>query len=174
VYVTGRSANNSTITEEALGGTLEDLAESITALGGTCIPVRCDHNNDDEVKAVFDRIEKDHGKLDILVNNVFQKPNPPNGERDDNLLFKNFWEQPGWFWDALADVGLRSHYIASVYAVPLLRSAKTANPSKNPLIVHISSYGGITYTFNVAYGVAKAGVDRMAKDMNIELKPLGK
>lgn len=41
------------------------------------------------------------------------------------------------------------------------------------MIVHISSFGGVSYSFNVAYGVGKAGVDRMAKDMHRELKPYG-
>jgi NAD(P)-dependent dehydrogenase (short-subunit alcohol dehydrogenase family) len=45
--------------------------------------------------------------------------------------------------------------------------------TKTPLIVHISSFGGVSYSFNVAYGVGKAGVDKMAKDMHQELKPLG-
>lgn len=74
----------------------------------------------------------------------------------------------GWYWDALIDVGLRSHYIASCYAVPLMRKS-----TQSPLIVHVSSFGGISYSFNVAYGVGKAGVDRMARDMNHELAKLG-
>eukprot|EP00961_Rhodomonas_salina_P133332 1793671-Rhodomonas_salina.2 len=69
-------------------------------------------------------------------------------------------------------VGLRSHYVASSRAVPImLRNPPTANPSPPPLIAMISSFGGITYTFNVAYGAGKAAVDRLAKDMAVELKP---
>lgn len=50
---------------------------------------------------------------------------------------------------------------------------KVASGGRNPLIVHISSFGGVSYSFNVAYGVGKAGVDRMAKDMHRELNPFG-
>jgi dehydrogenase/reductase SDR family protein 1 len=63
--------------------------------------------------------------------------------------------------------------------VPLLKQTKERFYSKegskgtSPLIVHISSFGGVSYSFNVAYGVGKAGVDRMAADMHIELKSLG-
>jgi len=71
------------------------------------------------------------------------------------------------------NIGLRSHYIASCYAFPLLKKTKEANPSTSPLIVHISSFGGVSYSFNVAYGVGKAGVDRMARDMALEMAPYG-
>jgi NAD(P)-dependent dehydrogenase (short-subunit alcohol dehydrogenase family) len=47
------------------------------------------------VKAVFDRIEKEAGRLDILVNNAFQVPSRPDGSEDPELLFRDFWEQPG-------------------------------------------------------------------------------
>ena len=42
--------------------------------------------------------------------------------------------------------------------------------SKSGLIVNISSTGGLRYLFNVAYGVGKAGKDRMAADCAVELK----
>ena len=63
-------------------------------------------------------------------------------------------------------VGLRSHYVASVYAAPLLLESKG-------LIANISSFGGASYQVNVAYGVGKAGVDRLASDMAHELAPHG-
>ena len=44
---------------------------------------------------------------------------------------------------------------------------------KSGLIINVSSVGGLKYLFNVAYGVGKAGVDRMAADMAEELKPHG-
>eukprot|EP00607_Mallomonas_marina_P008743 CAMPEP_0182417230 /NCGR_PEP_ID=MMETSP1167-20130531/1662_1 /TAXON_ID=2988 /ORGANISM="Mallomonas Sp, Strain CCMP3275" /LENGTH=215 /DNA_ID=CAMNT_0024590639 /DNA_START=671 /DNA_END=1318 /DNA_ORIENTATION=+ len=71
------------------------------------------------------------------------------------------------------NIGLRSHYIASCYAFPLLKHTKEFNPTASPLIVHISSFGGVSYSFNVAYGVGKAGVDRMARDMALELTSYG-
>ena len=123
------------------------------------------------MKCLFDKIELEQGRLDILINNAFQIPTRPDGVFDKNLLFRDFWEQPGWYWDALINVGLRSHYISSCYAVPLMRKMRPSQ--RKPLIVHISSFGGVSYSFNVAYGVGKAGVDRMARDMNHELSKLG-
>jgi len=68
-------------------------------------------------------------------------------------------------WDQLHTVGLRSHYVASVFAAPLMVAQRRG------LIVNISSHGGGTYLFDVAYGVAKAAVDRLAADMAQELRP---
>jgi dehydrogenase/reductase SDR family member 1 len=174
VWVTGRSLNTDKITptDKKLGGTLEDIQKDINSLGGVARCFQCDHKDDSQVEALFKEIEKVDGRLDLLVNNAFQVPVNPSGEEDKDLLFRDFWEQPGWFWDSFNDVGLRSHYIASVYAVPLLKKtvSKCKNGDPNPMICHVSSFGGVSYSFNVAYGVGKAGVDRMAKDMAVELK----
>jgi dehydrogenase/reductase SDR family protein 1 len=129
--------------------------------------VLCDHSQDDQVKELFDRIEKEHGRLDLLVNNVFRIP--PGGT---DGLFGKFWEVGIDAWDYVHTVGTRSHYVASCYAVPLM---KKNNPCakgrmKRPMIAMISSFGGITYTFNVPYGVNKCAVDRLAKDMAVELR----
>ena len=72
-------------------------------------------------------------------------------------------------------VGCRSHYIASSYAVPIMlqNEPKAMGQMNRPFIAMISSFGGLCYTFNVAYGVGKASVDRMAKDMAFELKNFG-
>mmetsp|Transcript_35614 Transcript_35614/g.33772 ORF Transcript_35614/g.33772 Transcript_35614/m.33772 type:complete len:383 (-) Transcript_35614:124-1272(-) len=191
VYITGRSVGGSS-TDTKVGGTLEEVVSTISTYGGKGIAVACDHAIDTDVQKVYAQIEEDHGRLDILVNNAFQVPVPPNGIEDKDLLFKNFWEQPGWFWDSLMKVGLRSTYISTVYAMPLLKkTVENKNSSyvsnelpgsnrsvfilenKTPLIVHISSFGGVSYSFNVAYGVGKAGIDKMAKDMHTELKALG-
>lgn len=94
VYVTARSSQG-VVTDSELGGTLETLVAEVIALGGKCIPITCDHKNDDDVKRVLGQIEENEGRLDILVNNAFQVPVPPDGKYDPELLFRNFWEQPG-------------------------------------------------------------------------------
>jgi dehydrogenase/reductase SDR family protein 1 len=67
----------------------------------------------------------------------------------------------------MVGIGLRAHYVASVYAAPLLIAAQRG------LIANISSAGGGQYMFSVAYGVGKSGVDRLAADMAHELRPHG-
>jgi dehydrogenase/reductase SDR family protein 1 len=156
VYVTGRTVQAGV---HPLPGTIMQTAEEVTRLGGNGIAVRCDHSNDTEVEALFQRVRNEQGQLDILINNVIAFPDggPP---RDIP-----FWELPLTVWDQLHTVGLRSHYVASVFAAPLMIAQRRG------LIVNISSHGGGAYLFNVAYGVAKAAVDRLAADMAQELRP---
>jgi NAD(P)-dependent dehydrogenase (short-subunit alcohol dehydrogenase family) len=157
VYVTGRTLDDS---DAAVPGTIGATAEEVTAQGGEGIPVRCDHSRDEEIVALFERIRSERGRLDILVNNVFTIPSQPTFEG-------KFWEHPVSLWDELIHVGCRGHYVASHAAVPLLFEGDGG------LIVNISSFAGATYIFNVPYGVGKAAVDRMAKDMAVELRPHG-
>lgn len=141
-------------------GSLDETISAIDKAGGKGIGLSCDHADDSSVQAVFERIGRHHGRLDVLVNNVFAAPNvmPVNVP---------FWKTPISLWDTLHRVGLRSHYVASQLAVPLML------PQKRGLIVNTSSGGGVRYTFNVPFGVQKSGVDRMARDMAHELKPYG-
>jgi len=163
VYLTGRSLKPS----DDPRGSLQGTAEQIQASGGTAVALRCDHADDAQVKAVFERVGQDQGRLDILVNNVMSTPQrselPPGALSQWDL--HPFWEVPLKLWDSFHRVGLRSHYVASVYAVPLMIRTGSG------LIVNISSSGASRYADNVAYGVAKAGVDKLAADMAEELRP---
>ena len=161
------------VSNSIVGGpeTIEEAAKEVTDAGGLGIPVYCDHSKDEQVEALFQKVSEEQGRLDLLVNNAFRIP--PGGSDD---LFNKFWD--GDFsktWDSIHTVGSRSHFIASCYAVPIMRknNPKTLGKMQQPLIAMISSFGGITYTFNVAYGVGKAAVDRMVKDMSYELKKEG-
>ncbi len=155
VYVTGRSRAGSS----DLGGSIDETAELVTRRGGRGVAALCDHADDDAVSALFERVKREAGQLDVLVNNAFALP--------EGRLFGKFWELPIPQWDVYAGVGLRSHYVASVHA------ARIMVPAQKGLIANVSSFAGGTYAVSVAYGVAKAGVDRMAKDMAIELRKRG-
>jgi len=153
VYVTGR-----TVVEGAapLPGTVGATAEAVTAAGGKGIAVAIDHRDDAAVKALFERVEREQGRLDILVNNV--------AAIHDDLIAKGaFWELSLELVDIL-DVGLRSGYVASYYAAPLL--VRTGGG----LIVFTSSFGSACFMHGPAYGAQKAGVDKFAADMAVDLK----
>ncbi len=152
VYVTGR-----TVSAGPLPGTVHETAAQVTALGGRGVAVPCDHAVDAEVEALIERVVREQGKIDVLVNNAFAVP--------DGKLQAPFWELPIDFWDAMHRVGLRSHYVASVFA------ARHMVRARRGLIVNISSFGAKVYAVNVPYGVGKAGVDRMSRDMGRELSP---
>jgi dehydrogenase/reductase SDR family protein 1 len=154
VYVTGR-----TVAAGSLPGTIGETADEVTKLGGTGIAVACDHGDDAAVAATIARILEEAGHIDILVNNAFAVP--------DGRIIAPFWELPLDQWDTMHQVGLRSHYVASWHV------ARAMVARKRGLIVNVSSFGAKLYAVNVAYGVGKAGVDRMSRDMGRELAPHG-
>ncbi|XP_070575007.1 dehydrogenase/reductase SDR family member 1-like [Ptychodera flava] len=158
VYITGRTLAPK---DSRLRGSLQETAEEVKQRGGQCIPVQCDHSDDEQVKKLFDRVSSEqNGRLDVLVNNAYSAVTALSGD----AMGKKFWELPPEFWDEVNIVGLRGHYIASVYA------ARMMIPARQGLIINISSPGGLMYLFNVAYGVGKAGVDKMANDCAQELR----
>jgi NAD(P)-dependent dehydrogenase (short-subunit alcohol dehydrogenase family) len=155
VYVTGRTG---AIQTSRWAGTLRETAASITTAGGLGIPVACDHLDDAQTRALFDRVSKEHGKLDILVNNAF-------GMSDELAQPGRFWERSLDTWRQIIDVGLRSSFAASYFAIPLML------PQGRGLIVNTSSPGARAYLHVLPYGVGKAGHDKLAYDMAVELKP---
>ena len=155
VYVTGRSRQEG---DAPLPGTIFSTAEAVTEAGGTSIPVLCDHADDSQTEALFQQVEKDHGRLDILVNNATCLP-------DGLTQIGPFWEKPLSLLD-ITDVGMRSHYSATWFAAPLLVASKG-------LVVMTSSFGGRIYMHGPAYGAGKAAVDKMAHDMAVDFKPHG-
>jgi len=153
VYVTGRSIT-------------ENNVKSITNAGGKGIAIVCNHENDEEVKEVFEQIKQKEGKLDILINNAWGGYNRlRNRKKYKGFKWKDsFWKQPLELWDEMNNVGVRSNYVASVYATQMMINQEQG------LIVNISFYASRKYYGNVIYGVAKASVDKMTMDMSIELK----
>ncbi|NJN66391.1 MAG: SDR family NAD(P)-dependent oxidoreductase [Chloroflexaceae bacterium] len=159
VYVTGRSVRGAATTEN-LPGTIDETAELVTAMGGTGIPVRCDHTVDAEVAALFERVRQEHGRLDLLVNNVWG-----GYEHYDTHKFDGpFWEQPWWYWEGMFVAGVRAHYLASRFAASLML------PHRRGLIINISSGDGQKYRGNLLYDVAKTAVDRLAAGIAHELR----
>ena len=154
VYVTGRTEQEGVA---ALPGTIGETAQQVTAAGGRGIAVRCDHNDDKQVEALFEQVRADHGRLDILVNNA-------TALHDALTDTGPFWEKPLALTD-IWDVGMRSYYTASWYAAPLL----VANGGG--LVVNSSSFGGRIYMHGPAYGAGKAAVDKMAHDMAYYFRP---
>jgi NAD(P)-dependent dehydrogenase (short-subunit alcohol dehydrogenase family) len=160
VYITGRSWDASEAKDDVSGSLLETKL-AVEKAGGVCIPVQVDHKDDDQVESLFNKIEQEQkGQLDILVNNAFSGVKVL---RDSNG--QPFWENKTYLWDAVNNVGLRSHYITSMFA------ARMMTKRCQGLICTISSWGGISYIFGAAYGAGKASCDRLAADMAVELQP---
>jgi NAD(P)-dependent dehydrogenase (short-subunit alcohol dehydrogenase family) len=156
VYVTGRTLNPG---DHNLGGTIAETAAAVTAAGGKGIAVKCDSANDDEVKALFEQVMAEQGRIDILVNNAA-------AIYDELSMPGNFWEKPLKLGD-LINVGVRSGYVASWLAAPIMVKQNRG------LIVFTSAPGAVHYTFGPAYGAHKCGMDKMAHDMDIDFKHAG-
>jgi dehydrogenase/reductase SDR family protein 1 len=159
VIVTGRTTSAG---GHRLGGTIDETAKLVDQAGGRGVARKVDHADDEQVRALIDGVHREFGRIDILVNNVFTVPEPNNP--NENIFLGKFWTLPIWIWDAMHNVGLRSHYVASVFAAPHMVAARSG------LIVNVSSWGGKMNIFNVAYCVGKSAVDRMAEAMANDLR----
>lgn len=152
VYATGRSTRTQR-SEMNRSETIDETAEIIAAEGGMAIPVRVDHLDKEAVRNLIDRIRRDHGRLDVLVNDIW------GGE----LLME--WNKP--VWEHNLDNGLRmlrlaidTHLVTAHYALPLLISRPGG------LLVEVTDgtrdYNARNYRLSVFYDLAKIAVDRMA------------
>src|SRR5688500_5600295 len=109
VYVTGRSRRGAPAAAydgmrartglATLPGSIDETADDVTAAGGRGIAVACDHTDPDDVRALFARVEREHGRLDLLVNNAW------GGHESFTVesLRAPFWEQPLEHWESMFD-----------------------------------------------------------------------
>lgn len=159
VYVTGRSTRASGRTLD-YPGTIEDAAEAVTAAGGRGIPVRCDHTSMEEVQSLFQRVEAEAGRLDLLVNNAW-------GGHDLDHSMAPFWEQSLENWDTMFTGGVRAGILSSRFAAPLMMARGKG------LIVNTSFYDDDRYVGIFYYDLAKQALNRMAFALANELKGHG-
>lgn len=160
VYASGRStrAGRSPMDRPE---TIDETAERVTAAGGAGVAVRCDHADPDDVVALVARIRADHGRLDVLVNDVWG---------GDPLVT---WGQPLWEHDLGATLavlrnGVETHLITSHHAVPLLLEGEAG------LVVEVGDgKGDVPYRGNVPYDLVKQAVVRMGEALDAELRPHG-
>ena len=154
VYVTGRTV---TPGEYPLPGTIAETAAECDRRGGKGIAVQVDHANDEQVAALFDRVTARQGRLDILVNNAFAMP-------EDLTDPEPFWEKPMSNWE-MVDVGVRSNFVAAWHAARLM-VPQPVRPDRG----HLRLCRGDLHLRGHLRD-RKSAVDRMARDMAIELKP---
>jgi NAD(P)-dependent dehydrogenase (short-subunit alcohol dehydrogenase family) len=174
VYVTGRTTRDAHPPSldgmlrrsglAAVPGNIDDTADAVTAAGGRGVAVRCDHGDPDDVRALFARVEREHGRLDLLVNNAWGG----NETFTTASLSAPFWEQSLEQWTSMFDRGVRNHVVSCQLAAPLF----------------IRQQGGliVTTTFwdrghyirgNLFYDLAKATMNRLAFAVAEELRPHG-
>lgn len=161
VYCTGRSTKQQR-SEMNRPETIEETAELIEHDGGRAIPVRVDHLDPKQVEALVSKIEKEQGRLNVLVNDIWG---------GDHFIQ---WNTP--VWEHSLENGLRmlhlaidTHIITNHFALPLLIK------NKGGLVVEITDgiaeYNDKNYRVSLFYDLAKTSVVRMAWSLAQELKP---
>lgn len=160
VYVTGRSVRGKPTTDN-LPGTIEDSAEEVTRRGGQGIAIRCDHADESEVGALIRTIREQQGRLDILVNNAW------GGYEGERLMPAFFWQAPLRLWDTMFERGVKAHFLATYFAIPLMiESASAAAPG---LIAGTVAWDHDKYIGNF-YDVAKHSIVRLLWGLAKELR----
>jgi NAD(P)-dependent dehydrogenase (short-subunit alcohol dehydrogenase family) len=163
VYATGRTTRERR-SEIDRSETIEETAELVTEAGGEGIAVAVDHLESAQVAALVERIDSDHGRLDVLVNDIWGAEH----------LFE--WNKPVWEHDL--DRGLRllrlaidTHLITSHHALPLL----VREPGR--LVVEVTDgtadYNADHYRVSTFYDLAKTSVIRLAWAQAQELRDHG-
>jgi len=148
--------------------TIEETADLVTALGGTGIAIPVDHLNIEDVSALADRIRRDHGRIDILVNDIWGAEELKGGPSE--------WNTPIWELDIgkglrILRLAIDTHLITSHALLPLL----VARPGG--LLVEITDgtadYNATHYRLSVFYDLAKVAVNRLAFSQGHELAEHG-
>ncbi|UJR80747.1 SDR family oxidoreductase [Sandaracinus amylolyticus] len=159
VYCTGRSVRGA-IATSGRSETIDETAERVTAAGGRGIAVRVDHTREDEVRALFGRVEREAGRLDVLVNDVWGG--------DAKIDFgKTFWELDLAKSAGLIEQAVWSHVITSRHGAPLMVRANRG------LIVEVTDGDSLSYRGNLLYDLVKTSVIRLAMGMGYELRRTG-
>ena len=163
VYCLGRTLHAG---EGERGGSLTETVEQIEALGGQGIAVACDASNDGVLGDIIERVRRDDGRLDVLVNSVF------SATRLGPYIGKRFWETPSDIWESVVDLGARTAFFASRQAAPLMIET-AAEHGVTPVMVNVTGRGSVRYRYNVIYGVGKSATERLTRDMALDLKDHG-
>jgi NAD(P)-dependent dehydrogenase (short-subunit alcohol dehydrogenase family) len=165
VYATGRSSRTAGRSEVGRPETIEETGERVAAAGGDCIALRVDHLDPEPVRALVARIERDHGRLDLLVNDAWGG--------DTYLQFgKPLWELDLMGGLRMLRLGIDSHAITSHFALPLL----IRRPGG--LVIEMTDGdAGWDQSYRPGsgffYDLVKHAVIRMALAQSVELAPHG-
>ena len=152
VYCSGRSVRGNLASGASRPETIDETAELVTGAGGNGIAVRCDHTVDADVRALVDRVRRDHGRLDILVNDVW-------GGDALTEFGKTFWQVDLSKGRKMIDQAIWSHILTSHHAAPLMFDRGGQGTA---LIVEITDGDFYGYRGNIFYDLVKSSVIRLA------------
>jgi NAD(P)-dependent dehydrogenase (short-subunit alcohol dehydrogenase family) len=159
VYCTGRSARGAP-SPMARPETIEETAERVTQAGGEGIAARVDHLDEAQVQSLFARVEREQGRLDVLVNDIWGA---------DPLIAwgRPFWEQDVGQGLAVLRQAVHTHLITARHGVPSMVRARRG------LLVEVTDGDTMQYRGTLYYDLVKTTVLRLAWDFAEELRPHG-
>jgi NAD(P)-dependent dehydrogenase (short-subunit alcohol dehydrogenase family) len=159
VYCTGRSVRGN-LSPYGRPETIDETAAIIEEAGGTAIAVRVDHTVESEVESLFARIDREHGRLDVLVNSIA-------GEDPMMAQWDSFWKANLKDGEAILRQALLSHIITAKQAAPLMIRRRRG------LIVEVTENDILMAGGNPLSQVVKLALKGLALNMAAELKPHG-
>lgn len=159
VYCTGRSARGNPSPYKRLE-TIEETAEMIVAAGGSAVALRVDHTVEAEVEALFQRVDREHGRLDVLVNSIA-------GEDPLMAQWCSFWKTNLTNAEAALRQSLLSHIITAKHAAPYMIRRRRG------LIVEVTENDMLAAGGNPVTQTVKLALKGLALNMAAELRPHG-
>ena len=169
VICTGRSSRSGGLRSDyERPETIEETAELVTSLGGVGIPMPVDHLDPEQVRGLAERIARDHGRIDVLVNDIWGAELLKGGPAE--------WNKPVWEHDLakglrILRLAIDTHLITSHFLGPLLIR------QRGGLLVEVTDgtteYNTAHYRISVFYDLAKTSVNRLAFSQGHELAPHG-
>ncbi|MGW7415955.1 SDR family oxidoreductase [Streptomyces sp. NPDC054863] len=163
VYVTGRTTRDKVSEVGRTTETIEETAELVTAAGGEGIAVPTDHLEPEQVGALVERIDRERGRLDVLVNDIW-------GGEHLVEFGKKMWETELAHGMRMLELGVKSHIITSSCALPLLVR------HEGGLVVEITdgtAESNKGFRENFYYDLAKTAPIRMASNLAHDLADVG-
>jgi NAD(P)-dependent dehydrogenase (short-subunit alcohol dehydrogenase family) len=159
VYCTGRSVRGNPSPYKR-PETIDETAAMIAAAGGTAVAVRVDHTVESEVETFFARVEKEHGRIDVLANCIA-------GEEPLMRQWGDFWEVDVTHADAILRQSLVSHIITAKHAALVMMRARRG------VIVEVTENDILSAGGNPLAQAVKLAIKGFALTMAAELKSHG-
>ena len=169
VYATGRSSRVSGPSEIGRPETIEETGDLIRAAGGAGAALVVDHEDPEQVAALLASVERDRGRLDVLVNDIF------GGDRYMQ------WDKPLWEHDwqgglRMLQMGVHTHLITCRAAIPLMLRTAEGGGTRG-LVVEMTdgtSAANAEFRRNVGfyYDLVKANVERIVTGLSAEFGDL--
>jgi NAD(P)-dependent dehydrogenase (short-subunit alcohol dehydrogenase family) len=158
VYVAARTSRKGPPPGDNAAGSVEDTADEVTARGGRGIPVAADLSDEAQAAALFQRVEREHGRLDLLASSVWY----------GNVISawgKPFWDLPQDLWRSM-QITVDAHWQLGRHAARLMSQARRG------LIVFVTDLplDPAEYHGQVMWDVGHHSIDRLMVGMSHELK----